>query len=75
MLFQAFQEDSAPKQGAAAAIAAALAVIPYCMARAVDALTPRADPSNFERESHGSSGGDDPRTAALISALGKQTGE
>jgi len=33
-LIEALLADSAPKQGAAAAMAAALAVIPYCLARA-----------------------------------------
>ncbi len=34
VLLYSFSLDSAPKQGAAAAMAVGLAVIPYCMARA-----------------------------------------
>lgn len=37
-LLLAILSDSAPKQGAAAAIAVAFAVIPYCLARAVSEL-------------------------------------
>ena len=37
-LADAFQADSAPKQGAAAAMAATMVVIPYCLARAVSEL-------------------------------------
>ena len=38
-LIGAFVEDSAPKQAASAGIAVALAVIPYCLARAAAALS------------------------------------
>lgn len=38
-LVESLSADSAPKQAAAAAIAVGLAVIPYCMARAVTELS------------------------------------
>lgn len=38
-LIGAFLEDSAPKQAASAGIAVALAVVPYCLARASSALS------------------------------------
>jgi hypothetical protein len=41
MLFQAFTADSAPKQGAAAAMALGVAVIPYCLARSVENIDRR----------------------------------
>lgn len=41
VLAEALTADSAPKQGAGAAIAAAIAIIPYCFARAISELTVR----------------------------------
>ena len=38
-LVESFTADSAPKQAAAAAMAVGLTVIPYCLARAISALT------------------------------------
>ena len=43
-LVSAFGEDSSPKQAAAAGLAVALAVIPYCFARAISELSTSSYP-------------------------------
>ena len=47
-MLEVFAADSAPKQGAAAAVAVAFAVIPYCMARAISELGKSSSQSELE---------------------------
>jgi 1-acyl-sn-glycerol-3-phosphate acyltransferase len=77
-LFGSFAEDSAPKQAAAAAIAAGLAIIPYCLARSVEAIGRRdpepltlQDAEPMPQEELAPEEDHDARTRALIDRLQK----
>lgn len=54
LLFTSFAMDSAPQQGATAAIAVGLAVIPYCITRTIQMLTDNSEDAlhRIHHESH-----------------------